>query len=164
MENLSSEDPVFNLWLLLLKLRRVMLRAREKELAPFGVTPEQAGVLYILENSGKAVVPIEISRLMLREPNTVSALLDRMESKGLLRRTRDLGRRNLVRVAITEKGKEAYLQSTNRDIIHNIMCALSEEQRQQLQSYLMTVLEKTLEELTKQYRPISLPPTKHSKV
>lgn len=38
----------------------------------------------------------------------MSGLLDRMEKQGLVRKVNDLERKNPIRVAVTEKGEEAY--------------------------------------------------------
>jgi len=95
VEKISSKDADYNLWLLLLKVRRAIFKAREKELHRFGITPEQAGVLYIiLETNGKATRS-EMSRLMVRELHTVYGIVDRMEKKGLVRKVRDTDRKSI---------------------------------------------------------------------
>ena len=60
---------------------------------------------------------------------------------------KDLDRKNLVRVALTEKGRKAYYQSTKRESIHNITSSLSEEECQQMLSYLKTLCDKALKGL-----------------
>jgi len=70
-----------------------------------------------------------------------------MEKQGLVRRVRDLDRKNQVRIVITEKGQQAYNQSTRRKSIQRIMSALSDEERQQLKSFLQTLKDRALDEL-----------------
>jgi len=147
MEKLSYEDEEFNLWLLLRKARLLIYKAREKELSQYGITPEQAGVLYIVQATGEKVTPAEIARLTIREPHTVSGLISRMEKAGLVRKVKDLDRKNLVRVALTNKGRQAYKQSTKREPIHLIMSCLSKEESQQLKLYLEKLQDKALEVL-----------------
>jgi DNA-binding MarR family transcriptional regulator len=76
-----------------------------------------------------------------------------MEKKGLVKKVRDMDRKNMIRVAITEKGQQAYDQSTQRTTIHNIMSALSEAERQQLMSYLQRLGDRALKELGEYYKP-----------
>ena len=146
MENLSHTDENYNLWLLLIKVSRAMTKARERELRKAGITPEQSGILYIIDNIGKKATLTEISRLTLREPHSVSYLVDRMEKAGLAKRVKDLSRKNMVRVAMTEKGQRAYKQA-GRQTVHQTLFCLSEEERNQLRSYLGRLLDKATEVL-----------------
>ena len=146
MENLSHTDENYNLWLLLIKVSRAMTKARERELRKAGITPEQSGILYIIDNIGKKATLVEISRLTLREPHSVSYLVDRMEKAGLAKRVKDLSRKNMVRVAMTEKGQRAYKQA-GRQTVHQTLSCLSEEERNQLRSYLGRLLDKATEVL-----------------
>ena len=134
-------------WVLLLQTRDVLFQARKNELSQYGISPEQAAVLYILHTIGYRPTPTDISQRMLRKPHTVSALLSRMERKGLVSRTKNSIRKNLVRVELTEKGHEAYSQLIKRESIHKIMSSLSEEDSQQLKSYLRKLRDEALKEL-----------------
>ncbi len=153
METLASNDQDYALWLLLLKVRRCISKTREKELSLYDVTPEQAGVLFIVQALNSRTTPAEISRLTFREPHTVSVLISRMEKKGLVKKVRDMDRKNMIRVAITEKGQQAYDQSTQRATIHNIMSALSEAEHQQLMWLLQRLRDRALKELGEYYKP-----------
>ncbi len=153
MENLASADQDYALWLLLLKVRRCISKARGKELSLYDITPEQAGVLFIVQARNSRTTPAEISRLTFREPHTVSVLISRMEEKGLVKKVKDMDRKNMIRIAITEKGERAYHQSSQRATIHNIMSALSEAERQQLTSLLQRLSDRALKELGEYYKP-----------
>ncbi len=158
MEKLSDTDELYNLWLVLVKSRRGLFKAREKELIQYGITPEQAGALHIMHNIGEPVTRSEISRLTFREVHTVSGLVTRMEKAGLVRLIPDKDRKNRVRVVMTEKGKEAYLQSTKRESIHRILSVLSKEERKQLRLSLEKVMDRALKELGQYYKPPFLRP------
>ncbi len=153
METLVSNDQDYALWLLLLKVRRCISKIREKELSPYDITPEQAGVLFIVQALNSRTTPAEISRLTFREPHTVSTLIGRMEKKGLVKKVKDMDKKNMIRIVITEKGQEAYNQSSQRTTIHNIMSALSEAERQQLTSLLQKLSDQALKELGEYYKP-----------
>jgi DNA-binding MarR family transcriptional regulator len=76
-----------------------------------------------------------------------------MEKEGLVRKTKDLERKNLIRVSLTEKGQQAYYQSSRLESVHRIMSSLSEEERQQLSSCLETLRDRALKELGMEQRP-----------
>ncbi len=153
MESLLSEDQGYELWWLILHMRRAMYKARTRELLQYGITPEEAAVLLVVRSIGQRATPAEISRWLLREPHSVSGLLRRMEKKGLLKRVKDLERRNLIRVTITKKGREAYNQSTERGSIHRIVSAISKEDCQKMKVCLEKLWVKALEELGTDYKP-----------
>jgi DNA-binding MarR family transcriptional regulator len=76
-----------------------------------------------------------------------------MEEKGLVKKIKDMDRKNMIRIAMTEKGEQAYNQSTQRTTIHNIMSALSEAEHQQLMSLLQRLRDQALKELGEYAKP-----------
>jgi MarR family transcriptional regulator, organic hydroperoxide resistance regulator len=143
----SSEDEDQDLWLLLTHTRYAVFRAREKELLRYGVSPEQMGLLFTVQALGNKATPASLSRHILRQPHTVSALVDRMAKRGLVKKVKDLDRKNLVRVVITEKGQKAYEISTKRGPIHRIMGTLTTEEKKDLKSFLEKLLTKARKEI-----------------
>jgi MarR family transcriptional regulator, organic hydroperoxide resistance regulator len=143
----SAEDENQDLWLLLTHTRYAVFRAREKELQRYGLSPEQAGLLFVVRAVGNKATPAELSRHLLREPHSVSALLDRMAKSGLVKKVKDLDRKNLVRVLITEKGQTAYELSTKRGPIHRIMQTLDQEEKKIFRGYLERILAKARKEI-----------------
>ena len=140
-------------WILLLQTRDALLQAREKELSQYGISAEQAWVLFTVQAIGHSPTLTEISRWIFRKPNTVFSLLERMERKGLVKKTKNSVRKNLVRVELTEKGQQAYYQATKMKSIHKVMSCLSEEDRQQLNLYLSKLREKQLKKLGLECKP-----------
>jgi len=109
-------------------------RAREIELAKVGLSIPQPGILHFLATSKEALTPMKLSRLMGRQPHTIGALIVRMEAQGLVKTTRDLKRKNWVRVSLTKKGQQAYkLQMTQRKARNATSC-LSDIERDHLNS------------------------------
>jgi DNA-binding MarR family transcriptional regulator len=143
----STEDEDQDLWLLLTHARYAVFRAREKELLRYGVSPEQMGLLFVVQALGNKATPAAISRHILRQPHTVSALVDRMVKRGLVKKVKDLDRKNLVRVVMTEKGQKAYEISTKRGPIHRIMNTLNTEERREFKTYLEKLLTKARKEV-----------------
>jgi DNA-binding MarR family transcriptional regulator len=157
MKNYSATDQDYNLWILLAQTRDAILKARQKELDQYGISTSQAAVLFVIQAIGDRATPAEISRWLFREPHSVSTLLSRMEKQGLVRKVKDLDRKNLVRVVITEKGREAYYQSTKRESIRGIMSSLSEEERQQLTSSLRKLRDEALKRAVSLKPPVPSP-------
>ena len=98
------------------------------ELAQVGLTVPQTLVLIIVQSSPEPITPMKLSRLMHREPHTISALLTRMEAQGLVKKERNLERGNWVRVSLTKKGKEAYQRQVVAKKVRNITECLSKQE------------------------------------
>ncbi len=143
----SAEDEDQDLWLLLTHTRYAIFRAREKELLRYGVSPEQVGLLFVVQALGNKATPAALSRHIIRQPHTVSALVDRMAKRGLVKKVKDLDRKNLVRVVMTEKGQKTYELSTKRGPIHRIMNTLTEEEKKEFRGYLEKLLAKARKEI-----------------
>lgn len=95
------------MWLRLQTVMAVMERARNLELARISLNIPQAEVLYCLSVSTEPVTPMRLARMMHKQPHTVSALVHRMETQGLVSTKRDMKRKNWLRVSLTKKGEEA---------------------------------------------------------
>jgi MarR family transcriptional regulator, organic hydroperoxide resistance regulator len=143
----SAQDEDQDLWLLLTHTRYAVFRAREKELQRYGVSPEQVSLLFTVQALGNKATPAALSRHILRQPHTVSALVDRMARRGLVKKVKDLDRKNLVRVVLTEKGQKTYELSTKRGPIHRIMSELSAKEKQEFKDYLVRLLAKARREI-----------------
>ncbi len=147
MKNGSSVDQDYKLWWLLAQARQAIFRAREKELSTYGLSAMQAVVLFVIQEIGERATPAVVARWLNREPHTVSALISRMEKDGLVTRTKNLRRKNSVRVSITDKGTQVYHQARQREAIHTAMSVLCEEERKQLMTYLEKIRSSGLKQL-----------------
>jgi len=132
--NLYEEE--FKLWVMLEQTSSAIFAAREKDLAKYKTSPMKVAVLYAVQQIGKEATPAEIARWILRKSHTVSGLLDRMEKDGLITRKKNLPKKNLVRVTMTEKGKKTLKNSMKRESTKKIFAALSKEDRKQLYTQL----------------------------
>jgi MarR family transcriptional regulator, organic hydroperoxide resistance regulator len=143
----SAEDEDQDLWLLLTHTRYAIFRAREKELQRYGVSPEQVGLLFVVQALGNKATPAALSRHILRQPHTVSALVDRMAKRGLVKKVKDLDRKNLVRVVMTEKGQKTYDLSTKRGPIHRILNSVSPQEKKEFRETLEKLLARARKEI-----------------
>lgn len=103
----QSENTVLRLWLLLHRVRDVLVRCEDSIYSQYGVTYEQFKVLGQLKGHGGSMRVIDIARSLECAPNGVSTLVDRMVKAGLVRRTRGKIDRRVVYVSLTSKGENA---------------------------------------------------------
>lgn len=166
-----GEDSHYYLWILLARTRDAVYRARQKDLSESGLTAEQSFVLntiqtFVHRGMADKVTPAELSRQMFRESQSVSELLHRMGRDGLIAKIKDLERKNMVRVELTNKGRERFDTAMNAESIARIMSHLSSEQREQLITCLTIIREAALDELGVDDVPISIdreaPPKRRS--
>lgn len=147
MREFDPADEDYNLWLFLAQVRSVMLRARQMEVGRYGITVSQASVLFVVNALGDRATPAEISRWLFQHPHSVSGILNRMEKQGLVKRVKDLAKKNHVRVELTDKGRAVYGNCCKRESIHRIMPSLSGEQRRQLRTCLENLRDASLQYL-----------------
>ena len=148
IENLVSDgDTDHDLYLLFSHARYLTFRAREKELQRYRLSPEQAQILGAVQAMKGTATPAKLSRVLLRQPHSISAIIERMEKKGLLKKVKDLERKNLVRVVLTQQGEKAYEITTKRGPIHRILGSLNENEREQFQKCLEIIAVKACSEL-----------------
>jgi MarR family 2-MHQ and catechol resistance regulon transcriptional repressor len=142
------------LWTLISQAKDALYRVRKKEISEYGISMSQAGVLVILGFQGGSSTPVKISRWMLRTQNSVFQVLANMERDGLITRSKDLSRKNLVRITLTEQGKQVYQRLTERtDSIQRMLSSLSAAERKRLRSYLLTLRDTAFQELREKAPP-----------
>ena len=92
----------------------------------------------------------QISKRIMRERHTIHELLGRMEKIGLVEKLSVYKKKNRVKVALTNKGREASALVNERKSIRKIMAALSEEQSYQLKTYLNILFDAASKEIESQ--------------
>lgn len=141
-KEMNPFEREFRLWVMLEQAQAAVFAAREKELARYKLSPMKAAALHIIQSIGTEATPAEIARWILRKPHTVSGLLDRMEKDGLIIKAKNLPKKNLVRVTITEKGKRALRQSFKRESIGRSIAVISAGERSKLYAQLEKIRNK----------------------
>ncbi|MCX6001402.1 MAG: MarR family transcriptional regulator, partial [Chloroflexi bacterium] len=140
-------DKDYTLLTQLLQVADIFVKVRERELLPQNLSATSAAILFLVEAMGKDVTPAKISRMLLREPHSVSGILMRMEKQGLLKRTKNMERKNLIRITLTTKGESTLKQAMKKDGAKHVLSKLSEEQRRQLKQSLLALKEAGMKEL-----------------
>ena len=144
----EKEDEIYALWLLLIQTNKAIHLARQEELDRIGITVTEAGVLYYAERLGKRATPAEISRRLSKVSHGISTLIKRMERQGLVKKVKDLDRKNLVRVELTEKGRQTHQHAVKREAIHHVVSSLSAEDFKKLTSFLENLRNAAFEKIT----------------
>jgi DNA-binding MarR family transcriptional regulator len=153
---LKREDPDINLYILLDQTNSIVLNAVELELKHLRVTQPQARVLTMLSRENRPVTLDELANWTLKEFNSVSTLINRMEKNGLVKKIRKDGDLKAY-IVLTEKGSDLYhLQVTERSI-HLIFSKFSANEIKQLDSLLKKVRDATRDLLGLDFRPPFLP-------
>ena len=147
MAESPSFDRDFKLWVLLHQTRDAIQKTADKELRRFGLSPMEAALIFAVHSIGERATPAEISRWLFRESHSVSGLLDRMQKKGLVRRSKDLDKKNLVRVSLTDKARQFYNAYAEMKAIDTVLSCLSEEERDCLGASLEKLRDKALDVL-----------------
>jgi DNA-binding MarR family transcriptional regulator len=119
----------------------------EFELKKYGISPEQSGALVCIHSLRNTATPAELSRWLFREPNSITILLNRMQKLGLIKKTADKQRKNIIRLSLTEKGYEAYKHAVEFQVFFPIIDVLPERKRKQLWLLLQTIRDRVFEEL-----------------
>jgi DNA-binding MarR family transcriptional regulator len=122
------------LWVRLFLATKLVERAREVELSRVRISLVQAMVLYALKISPEPMTPSKLARLLVREPHSMSALIDRMEKQGLVEKKHDLYPKNLVRVVVTAKGDEVFQRQRSVNAVTNTTSGLTNEERETMGS------------------------------
>jgi DNA-binding MarR family transcriptional regulator len=152
----KRNDPEVNLYILLDQTDGIVTNAVELEVKHLRITQPQVKILTILSRQDTPVTLEELSNWTLKEFNSVSTLINRMEKKGLVKKIK---KNNDLKtyVTLTEKGSKLYHKGVTERSIHLIFDELSEEERKQLKDLLKKVRNTTRELLGLDYKPPFLP-------
>ena len=140
-------DKDYTLLTSLLQVSDILFKIRERELLPQNLSAPAAEILFVVDAMGENVTPAKITRMTLREPHSVSGLLVRMEGHGLIKRVKDMERKNLIRITLTAKGERALKQVMKLEGTTGIISRLSEVQQKQLKATLASLKEAGRKEL-----------------
>jgi MarR family transcriptional regulator, organic hydroperoxide resistance regulator len=104
-------------------------------LEPFGITVQQFNVLRILRGGGPVGLPtLEVGARMVEETPGITRLLDRLESKGLVRRQRCPKDRRAHLCWIPQEGLAllAWLDEPVVEHSHDVLRGLNREEQKEL--------------------------------
>jgi DNA-binding MarR family transcriptional regulator len=152
----KKNDPEINLYILLDQTNGIVTSAVELEIKHLKMTQPQVRVLTMLSRQDKPATLEELANWTLKEFNSVSTLINRMEKKGLVKKTKNNGDLKTY-ISLTEKGSDLYHKQVTERSIHLIFESLSPEEKKQLDSILKKVRDTTRDLMGLDYRPPFLP-------
>lgn len=148
----KKNDPEINLYILLDQADSIVTNAVELELKHLQMTQPQVRVLTMLSREDRPVTLDELANWTLKEFNSVSTLINRMEKKGLIKKIKKEGELKTY-VVLTEKGSDLYHKNVTERSIHLIFEKLTTNEQQQLHYLLKKVRDTTRDLLGMDYRP-----------
>jgi DNA-binding MarR family transcriptional regulator len=152
----KKNDPEVNLYILLDQTDGIVTSAVELEIEHLKMTQPQVRVLTMLSRQDKPATLEELANWTLKEFNSVSTLINRMEKKGLVKKTKTNGDLKTY-ISLTEKGSDLYHKQVTERSIHLIFDKLSSQEKKQLDSTLKKIRDTTRDLLGLDFKPPFLP-------
>lgn len=116
-------------------------RLLDQQLLPYGITSSQFKVLIIVAQFA-ADTPAELCRHLSLDSGSMTRMLDRLEQKQLIARTRSATDRRQVQLALTAEGKAITdrLPQIGADAMNSLLSVLEAEEVASLERILTKVL------------------------
>lgn len=97
---------------LLTKARNLITAEMDTALKDLDITGRQMGILLAMQR-GLAATPFELSKMLSVDTGLMTRMLDKLETKGLLERSRSVDDRRVVNLVLTQKGEEIAAEIPN---------------------------------------------------
>jgi len=97
---------------LLTKARNLITAEMDTALKDLGITGPQMGILRVMQR-GMASTPFELSKMLSVDTGLMTRMLDKLETKGLLERSRSVDDRRVVNLVLTKQGKQIAAEIPN---------------------------------------------------
>jgi len=141
MARVAPSLAVLKSWRQIYQTDNLLRQCQEQICGEYGLSVEQYAVLMVLNYAGGSAKPVDIAQWLIRSPNSISMIVDRMVKAGLVRRTRDRIDRRVVNVTATSKANAAVEQAHAAvlEFVRKIFQPLSSEDQNTLTGLLSTV-------------------------
>lgn len=148
----KADDPRIILYGLLDQTKEAISKAVELELGQYQMSAPQVKVMHMLSQCDDGVTLSELAAGSVRELNSISTLISRMQKKGLVKKVRKSGD-DRAYVTLTERGKDLYNNTVTERSIYLIFDALSDEEKKQFSVLLKKLQYKARNLLGLDYKP-----------
>jgi len=148
----KADDPRIALYALFDQTRETLFKAVELELAQYQLSAPQVKILHLLAQHNGRMTLNQLASQTVRELNSISTLISRMQKRGLVKKVKNSGDERLY-VTLTDKGKDIYENTVTEHSIFLIFGALSEKEKKQLASLLAKLQDKARALLGLDFRP-----------
>jgi DNA-binding MarR family transcriptional regulator len=117
--------------------------AADKRLAPLELSAAQWAVIASLAAGSEPQSAADLCKGISYDAGAMTRMLDRLESKGLLRRRRSADDRRLVHLELTDEGKAAYprMREISLTVANRFLRGFSRTEARALESLLTRMLE-----------------------
>ena len=145
----SSYQPGRSIGALLSRVKVEMLAtldrelAQDKRLAPLEMSAAQwIIVANLAAGPGEPKSASDLCKVISYDAGAMTRMLDRLEAKGLIRRTRSSQDRRLLNLELTEEGRAAYprMREIAMNVANNFLRGFSRTEARQLESFLNRML------------------------
>jgi DNA-binding MarR family transcriptional regulator len=134
---------------LLSRVRIEMLMALDRELeadkrlAPLELSAAQFIIIANLATAEGLVSASDLCKGISYDAGAMTRMLDRLEGKGLIRRSRSVHDRRLVHLELTEEGRAAYprMREISLMVANRFLRGFTRSEARQLESFLTRMLE-----------------------
>lgn len=138
VENYRVEESV---GYLVKRVRMALGSAIDHEMADYEVSHDQWGILIMIAQ-GHGDTAAELSRETLCDTGSMTRMIDRLEAKGLVSRTRSADDRRVVRLALSDAGRALAdrLPAVMVRVLNRHLAGFSEAELEALKAFLRRML------------------------
>lgn len=140
MKKKTLAQSNFDLWTLIGRLNHDIVQLRQKELSLYKIPVRQLYVLRTIRALGPDATLSAVAKEVERETHVISKQAIRMEKDGLIKRTKNTPKSNMLHLELTEKGLEMAQMSVQSKSLDAVFSSLSEEERRRFESILNKIL------------------------
>lgn len=118
--------------------------AQDKRLAPLEMSAAQYIIVANLASGpGEPKSAADLCKVISYDAGAMTRMLDRLEAKGLVRRTRSSQDRRLMNLELTEEGRAAYprMREISMNIANRFLRGFTKAEARQLEGFLNRMLE-----------------------
>lgn len=134
----------------------VLYRFLEIKLAEYGTNPIRFATMKAITGHGGQMIPTAISKWTYRSPRTVTSMLDRLESDGLIERKQNVNDRRSVIAVVTDKGwiKTEEMRIVGDQLSETALSVLTENEIETLHQILGKLAKHLLSEVVNERRKL----------
>ena len=147
--DIATYQPKKSVGYLLTRVRVAMLAAldgelaADKRLAPLGISSAQFIVIAMLAASSEPMSASNLCKGISYDAGAMTRMLDRLESKGLIRRNRSAQDRRLTYLELTEEGRAVYprMREISMAVANHFLHGFTKTEARQLEGLLGRMFE-----------------------
>ena len=135
---IGESDPIFGL---IKTVRKHMRAAVDRRMEALALTDAQWRLVLLLAD-GQGGTASELARRSMQSSGGMKRTIDRLESKGIIRRIRSKEDRRVVNLELTDKGRVAAnrVPAIVHEVNEQVLMAFNAEEVQMLKHYLLRIL------------------------